>query len=140
MVVNAQDAQNAAQDAKTQEKLCPRCGAKYTYIEKRRHGGQLYYFAVHETRVQGRRRVRKCYLGPDRYVHAELFNPLGLSGLVAGEVRFLQYIAAINNLIDKFVENMDREKTEELLKALRELNATLQRLEHKLEKKLEELK
>jgi len=52
---------------------CPRCGQPVSYIEKHRRNGHVYYYAVHylgyERAPDGRvrKRLRKCYLGPEAY-------------------------------------------------------------------------
>ena len=30
----------------------------------------MYYYAVHGLRLNGARRIRKCYLGPKEYIYA----------------------------------------------------------------------
>jgi hypothetical protein len=55
-------------------RVCPRCGQPISYIERQRRGDQVYYYAVHyegyERTPDGRihKKVRRCYLGPDKYV------------------------------------------------------------------------
>jgi hypothetical protein len=71
------------------EFICPR-GEK-GYLEQRRKGSNVYYYAVHVSCGGGRRKVRKCYLGPKEYIAAERFNRLNLSGL-ADRDRFKRYI------------------------------------------------
>jgi len=54
--------------------VCPRCGQPISYIEKHKRGNRVYYYAVHyegyERGPDGRPRpkLRRCYLGPDKYV------------------------------------------------------------------------
>jgi RNA polymerase-binding transcription factor DksA len=60
--------------------VCPRCGRPIDYLERRvvRRKGkdgkvreQVYFIAWHYVRgPDGRRQVKKCYLGPEKYVHA----------------------------------------------------------------------
>jgi len=46
-------------------KVCPRCGRQYEYIEERKQGERVYFYAVHIVKENnGKRRVKKCYLGP----------------------------------------------------------------------------
>jgi hypothetical protein len=45
--------------------ICPRCGSKYNYIEKREQGNNTYLLAVHRYKEGGKTRVKKCYLGPE---------------------------------------------------------------------------
>ena len=67
--------------------VCPRCGRPIDYLERKvaRHKGKdgkvreyVYYYAWHYVRgpdgrviyEHGKPKVEKCYLGPERYVHA----------------------------------------------------------------------
>jgi hypothetical protein len=45
-----------------EEKLCPKCGSPYSYIEERKVGNNIYYYAVHYSKTRGKRRKRYCYL------------------------------------------------------------------------------
>jgi len=43
------------------EKLCPRCGLRFSYIKRKRVGERYYYYAVHKDKGKI---TRTCYLGP----------------------------------------------------------------------------
>ena len=45
-------------------RICPKCGSPFSYIEKRKKGTKEYLYAVHVSRISGKRHVKKCYLGP----------------------------------------------------------------------------
>jgi len=64
------------------EFICPRCGEK-SYLEQRKKGSNVYYYAVRVSCGGG------SYLGPKEYIAAERFNRLSLSGLAD---RFKRYI------------------------------------------------
>jgi uncharacterized C2H2 Zn-finger protein len=88
------------------EKVCPRCGQPYSYIESYRRGQQTYYVAVHYEgyeKVEGKKRVkkkvRKCYLGPQTYKYVEKLHELGLSGAVDRE-RFKRYFRELLDEVD----------------------------------------
>ena len=50
---------------------CPRCGLPIDFLERKRVGNQVYYVAWHYLRgPDGRRQIKRCYLGPEKYVHA----------------------------------------------------------------------
>jgi len=78
---------------------CPRCGREISWIERRRRGDRVYYYAVHYlgySKVGGRVRknVRKCYLGPEEYVYVtRLHQDLGIvfEGAIE-ERRVLHYV------------------------------------------------
>ena len=78
-------------------KICPRCGAPFKWLERRRIGNRVYYYAVHELRVGGRRYIKKCYLGPETYTYVTKLHSregLELRGLV-DRSRVLEYLDAI---------------------------------------------
>jgi hypothetical protein len=47
------------------DKICPRCGEPYAWLERRLRGNRVYLYAVHERVENGMRRRRRCYLGPE---------------------------------------------------------------------------
>ena len=56
-------------------KICPRCGKEYNYIETRKYRTadgsiQEYRFAVHVYKQDGRRRKKRCSLGPVSYIYS----------------------------------------------------------------------
>jgi len=60
---------------------CPRCGLPIDFLEQRRtKSGQVYYIAWHYLRDEnGKRKVKKCYLGPRTYRHGQVTHqPTGL--------------------------------------------------------------
>jgi len=81
----------------------PRCGQPYRYLERRKIGGNIYYYAVHyegyERGPDGRPRpkLRRCYLGPNVYIEvSKLHADLGLTlkGLIE-EGREKDYMEAL---------------------------------------------
>jgi hypothetical protein len=86
------------------ERICPRCGQPYSYIDSYRRGSQVYYAAVHLEKGEegGRARKRKCYLGPKVYkcgkYGAKLLHLTGLTDLTGpvegagGELDFEQLL------------------------------------------------
>ncbi|MFP3209386.1 MAG: hypothetical protein RXR82_06800 [Nitrososphaeria archaeon] len=57
------------------DKICPRCGEPYAWLERRLRGDRVYLYAVHEHRENGARRRRRCYLGPEEEVGQEPEEP-----------------------------------------------------------------
>jgi len=97
-------------------KICPRCGLPYSYVERRVVGDRVYYYAVHYSRVNGKRMVSKCYLGPRIYEYVSRLHSregLVLKGLSDPE-RILDYLDAIIN----YIETMSR-LDEDLVKRIR---------------------
>ena len=109
--------------------ICPRCGEPYSYLERRSVGGKVYYYAVHYEGIKdGKRRYRKCYLGPDYYTYTSLLHEregLVFKGLMDND-RLLVYLDIIINYLSRSgrltpslaLELADR--FEELARALRE--------------------
>jgi len=96
-------AQGEAEEAE-EKKLCPRCNQPYSYIESYTKGSQKYYVAVHYEgyeKVEGKvkKRVRKCYLGPQTYRYVEKLHELGLSGPIDRE-RFKRYFRELLDEVD----------------------------------------
>jgi len=100
-------AQEEAEEAE-EKKLCPRCNQPYSYIESYTKGSQRYYVAVHyegyeKAEVEGKKkvkkRVRKCYLGPQTYRYVEKLHELGLSGPIDRE-RFKRYFKELLDEVD----------------------------------------
>jgi hypothetical protein len=69
---------------------CPICGEPGGYLWTKTVNGRQYHYWVHSYRVDGKRKARYCYLGPDAYEHAAKFNPIGLAGALEKE-RFMKY-------------------------------------------------
>jgi len=88
-----------AQAQEKAEKVCPRCGQPFSYIESYAKGSQRYYVAVHYEgyqKVEGKikKKVRKCYLGPQVYKYVEKLHGLELSGPIDKE-RFKRYFKGL---------------------------------------------
>lgn len=85
-----------------EEGVCPRCGRAYQYIEKRKVGNNVYFYAVHDwvKREDGKRYAVRCYLGSKQYQYVEQFQQLGLAGLI-DEERYIRYAL---NVLDKLSE------------------------------------
>lgn len=53
-------------------KTCPRCSQPYKYVEKRLIKEQTYYYALHYYFDEnGRKHVKKCYLGAETYIYVK---------------------------------------------------------------------
>lgn len=117
------------------ERICPRCGHPYSYIDSYRRGSQVYYAAVHLEKCEegGRARKRKCYLGPKVYkcgkygaklLHlagfadlTDLTGPVEGVGGVGGELDFEQLLDRVKLGPSKLVgviEELSKRLLEEL--------------------------
>jgi predicted nucleic acid-binding Zn-ribbon protein len=69
--------------------ICPRCGQEgYLYRKDTQHN--VYNYCRHVTWEGGKRRERKCYLGPDRYINVEKLHNIDLAGCLDHE-RWFRY-------------------------------------------------
>jgi hypothetical protein len=124
-------------------KPCPKCGRVIDWVERRVVNGHVYIYAAHVSVVNGKKKITKCYLGPDRYTYAtKTHSDMGmeLKGM-AYEIdsgpgsRFLDYINDLANKLSAEVESgaLDLEQARQWLKAVREAAARLQSLADRLE-------
>ena len=107
------------------EKTCPRCGLKYSYIERRKVGGQVYLYAVHYLRVGSKRKVRKCYLGPEgSYLYVSKMHEFTLRGPL-DKLRVLKYLDSLLDLIvarkDEWDPSTRGEIVEKLMRTIESL-------------------
>ena len=112
-----------------EKERCPRCGAPVSYFEEHRRGDRVYVVAVHYEgydRETGRKRVRKCYLGPkNSYAYVTQMHEregLVLKGM-GDRDRVLEYLDAIIH----YLETLEYESEEEV-KRLAEIGDALIRL------------
>jgi len=114
------------------EKICPRCGMPYSYLDIDKRASNTYVYAIHYYYEGGKRKKRKCYLGPlESYIyvtklHTDIVNPEGLvlEGALS-TTRAVRYIEALT----AYFENRGKESlTDEELRALRKLVYTLLRV------------
>jgi len=94
--------------AQPQLKVCPKCGEPISYIERRRIGGHVYVYAVHyygyERTPDGkvRRKIRRCYLGPEAYTYVSRTLGVQFRGLAAGEAGALvDYVEAVARSLEE---------------------------------------
>lgn len=101
--------------------VCPRCGAAVSWVERRKRGSRTYYYAVHEEYVGGKRRVRKCYLGPDAYTYVTITHRgVVFRGMMDGE-RIVDYVRSIPRMLSGASEDLKRRVVEALREVLEEL-------------------
>ena len=118
--------------------VCPRCGSPISWVERQRKGDRVYYYAVHYlgyTKVGGRvrKRVRRCYLGPESYEYvSRLHKDLGivLEGAVVDR-RVVHYLDAFVEALSRV--ELDRSTLVEILNKLRYLTQRLGGYVRKLE-------
>jgi hypothetical protein len=121
---------------------CPKCGRVIDWVERRVVNGHVHMYAAHVSVVDGKKRITKCYLGPDRYTNAtKLHSDMGieLKGMAyeAGGPgsRLTDYINGLASKLSAEVESgsLDLEQARGWLRAVREAAARLQSLADRLE-------
>jgi hypothetical protein len=102
--------------------ICPRCGSRYSYLEKMNVRGNEYYYATHEWHEGGKRFRKRCYIGPVSeykyvsYMHKE--EGLVFRGLMTQD-RALEYL---NTLVEHFrTHELNDEQRDLLAKCANEL-------------------
>jgi hypothetical protein len=118
-------------------KLCPRCGEPYSYVEKRVVHDRIYYYAVHVSIVNDKRKIKKCYLGAKEYYYVKKLHEdseLNLTGIFEKD-RYLQYL---DQILYSLVHNGLSEEEKNVLKA--KLRRALRELEGKKKKPKEKAK
>jgi len=130
-------------------KICPRCGEPYSWIEKRRVvrvvGGRRceyeYFYAVHEYREGGKRKIKKCYLGPDAYKYVSLTHKpregLTFSGLMDSD-RAIKYFYSLMSYIERAADEIDPKQLRALAKNAREFADRIEKIAEKIEKQEKE--
>ncbi len=52
--------------------VCPKCGQPIDWLERKRVNGQIYYVAAHVYYENGKRKIKRCYLGPEKYIYGNM--------------------------------------------------------------------
>jgi len=119
-------------------KICPRCKRPISYIERHRKGDRVYVVAVHyegyERLPNGKikKKVRKCYLGPEgSYVHVTKLHVfeegLVLKGLTDRD-RALEYLDALIRYISSGRLELDVETALKLAEKFEKLSMVLRQI------------
>ena len=108
--------------------ICPRCGGVVSWYERQVKGNNVYWVAVHYLGRdrKGRKQIRKCYLGPHKYIYVERLNWLGLAGAV-DPARYIRYLTLALAKI-----NITPENIHDVEKALTRLKKQIQTIEEKI--------
>ncbi|MDK2384597.1 MAG: hypothetical protein QI199_07310, partial [Candidatus Korarchaeota archaeon] len=95
------------------EKICPRCGQPYSYIERRTVKGskQVYFYAVHIYKEGSKWRKKRCYLGPKLYSRVTPLQGFPLRGLIGeSRHRLLDYLNSIVSELEHMGPDKDRKR------------------------------
>lgn len=87
--------------------ICPVCGQPYNWIETRTEGDQKYYYAVHYYGIKnGKKQIKKCYLGPSNYIYVSMTNPIVLQGRIADlDQEMSRVVTYLEDLLDRVETN-----------------------------------
>jgi hypothetical protein len=126
------------------ERICPRCGQPYSYIDSYRRGSQVYYAAVHLEKSEegGRARKRKCYLGPKVYkcgkYGAKLLHLAGLADLTSptGPVEGVDGVGGVGGGLG-FEQLLDQELLDRVKLGPSKLVGVIEELSKRLLKELD---
>ncbi|MEM3145524.1 MAG: hypothetical protein QW332_06020, partial [Thermoproteota archaeon] len=101
-------------------KFCPRCEQPYSYVEKRKKNNHTYFYAVHITKIDGKRHFHKCYLGAETYDYVQRMHP-EMIGSLTGMVDKERYIKYLESIIDAVSEmELEEEQSRQVIKILEE--------------------
>jgi len=114
---------------------CPVCGLPIDWVEKRVRNGHTYYYAYHYVKDEnGKRKVKKCYLGADTYDYVTRKNiDLGTTfrGMAYSEAdRFSEYFKGALDKLSAKIESgtLELEEARHWLGLLRDMNSRVERL------------
>jgi len=97
-----------------EERICPKCGFPYSYIEERKVGNNVYYYAVHYLKTKGKRKKRYCYLGAKDYINvAKVHEDLGLS--FHSQVQNNRALSYLRQILSYFENEASEEEKQEAI-------------------------
>ena len=118
---------------------CPRCGGGISWIETQKKKDRVYYYAVHYTGYDKvgskvRKKVRKCYLGPEEYEYvSRLHSDLGLKFKGAiDDKRVIHYLDMFTEALVR--ADLDRITLVEIISKLKQLTQRLDEYVKEIEK------
>ena len=126
---------------KQDKPVCPRCGRPIDWLERVKRGNQVYVYAVHYLGYEKignkiRKKVEKCYLGPERYLYVtktHLRDGLILRGMQDRD-RILEYLEALIRALGSPDLSLNSEFLYRLAEKLRVLADRLEELGREVEK------
>ncbi|MDT7889983.1 MAG: hypothetical protein RQ885_13555 [Desulfurococcales archaeon] len=124
-----------------EKKICPRCGDAYSYIEEIDVSGRTYLYAVHYVKDEsGKRRKRRCYLGPkESYEYVSKTHEIIFYGLDR-EDRYIKYLEEIVSLfdVDKLVST-DPEEFKKDFENIMRARSLVKRISYKIDERLRKI-
>jgi saccharopine dehydrogenase-like NADP-dependent oxidoreductase len=121
--------------------ICPRCGQPFRWIYSETIYGRAYLYAVHEyVDENGRKKRRKCYLGPaDSYEYVSKTHDLEFYGMTKDD-RYIRYLEEIIDLfdVDKPV-SIDPEDFKKNYENIMRMRSLVKRINNEVEERLEKI-
>ena len=85
---------------------CPRCHMTIDFLERKKVRGQVYLYAWHYLKgPDGKRKIKRCYLGPEHYIHGRVTHePMGID--LKGMGQDLEDIPRYSEYLTKMAKNL----------------------------------
>ena len=118
------------------EKICPKCGVKYSWLERRVTKHNVYIYAVHVTFEGKKRKVRKCYLGAEKcykYVERVHYDIAPMLRGLHDSKRAIDYLERIVDFLESNSEEFDLETLKDMRARLEGFLAYLDSIIYQLE-------
>ena len=117
---------------------CPRCGEPGGWVEYRIINGHAYYYWVHSTRRNGKREIKRCYLGPDAYTYVAQVKATNIHGLISEDLNeVLNHLRAILSRITRTIGTEGGEET--VMEIVRELERLRREITSEIETTINQL-
>jgi len=129
-----------SREALLKKGICPRCGQSYRWIYQEKIAGRTYLYAVHEEIVEGKKKRRKCYLGPaDSYEYVSKTHDLSFYGMTK-EDRYITYLEEILNLLGSEESiSTDPEEFKRDFENVIRIRSLLKKINNEVEERLEKI-
>jgi hypothetical protein len=121
-------------------KICPRCGQPFRWIYSETIHGRTYLYAVHEVVEEGKKKRKKCYLGPaDSYEYVSKTHDLEFYGPIKDD-RYIRYLEEIIDLFDvKGPVSIDPEEFKKDFENMIKIRSLLKKINDEVEERLEKI-
>jgi hypothetical protein len=98
------------------ERICPICGQKISYIERKKIHEKFYLYCVHVKREAGKRKTKRCYLGPEARLKAP--PPIKIASLSGEEISrpIIEQIEISKELLEDILMYYDKRRTTKMTK------------------------
>jgi len=128
-------------------KPCPRCHMTIDFLERKRVRGQVYLYAWHYLRgPDGKRKIKRCYLGPEHYIHGQVTHkPMGIDLKGMGQdlediPRYSEYLRNVAKRLRNLIEDhtLPSRHARAIAEAIEELAGLIEPMRQYIEEKAKE--